>query len=351
MKKIIALVLALVMMLAMFAGCGNTAEQPAADAENQPAAEANKPAANDGALDIGIIATDTTNPFIGWLTSSVKEQADAEGISCQIADAGGNATKQIELMENYIAMGVKAIGIWPLDPNNLYDVIKKAQDNGIKVLVGGSDTGIYDVMMNMDQYNCGEQIAEMGIEWLLKTYSTDGTPEGMTIKPKVIVIKYTGTPDSTNRSNGIIDKITSWGYADVIVAQGESITANEARSVMENMWQQNSDATLIMTYNADSALGVNEYIMGLPGIDLSKMALYSGDTSDAVQELIDMSVNNESIFRGTMAVVGPAINGEQIDLPVATYQALKGLADGTYSWGPRINDTIARYQPAEDTAE
>lgn len=326
MKKAITLILAAAMILAMFAGCGG--------------ADKNK-------LDIGIVATDTTNPFIGWLTGEVKKQAEAEGLTCQIADAAGNATKQIELMENFIAMGVKSIGVWPIDPNNLQDVIKKAQDKGIKVLVGGSDTGIYDVMMNMDQYNCGEQISEMGIEWLLKTFSTDGTEAGLTIRPKVIVIKNTSTIDATNRSNGIIDKITNWGYADVVVAQGESMTASDARAVMENMWQQNSDASLIMTYNADSALGVNEYIMGLSGIDFSKMGLFSGDSSDPIMEIINMSPTNESIFRGTMSIVGPAINGEQIDLPVATYQALRDLANGTYSWGARINDTIAKTYPAE----
>ncbi len=348
MKKVIALTLVLMLALFSLLACTSapavTTEPATAEATETAATEA---PATSNTVDIGLVATDTTNPFIGWLTGEVKKQAEADGLNCQIADAAGNATKQIELMENFIAMGVKAIGIWPLDPNNLQDVIKRAQDQGIKVLVGGTDTGIYDVMMNMDQYNCGEQISEMGIEWLLKTFSTDSTEAGLTIRPKVVIIKYTGTIDSTNRSNGIIDKITNWGHADVVVAQGESINASEARSVMENMWQQNSDACLILTYNADSALGVNEYIMGMAGIDFSKMAIFSGDNSDPIMEIINMSPSDQSIFRGTMSIVGPNINGEQIDLPVATYQALKTLADGTYSWGPRITDTIAKTFPKE----
>lgn len=299
------------------------------------------------AVDIGLCATDTTNPFIGWLTGAVKEQGEAEGLKVQIADAGGSAMRQLEQMENFIAMGVKAIGVWPVDPNNMQDVIRKAQENGVKVLVGGTDTGIYDVMMNMNQYNCGEQIAEMGIEWLLKTFSEDGTPEKLSVKPKVIVIKQTSTIDSTNRSNGIIDKITAWGYADVVVAQGEAMTSAEARTVIENMWQQNSDAQLVLTYNADSALGVNEFLMGLAGLDYSKLAIFSGDNSDPIMEIINMSPSNQSVFRGTMAIVGPSINGEQVDLPVATYQALRNLANGTYSWGPQITDTIAKTYPQQ----
>lgn len=299
------------------------------------------------AVDIGLCATDTTNPFIGWLTGAVKEQGEAEGLTVQIADAGGSAMRQLEQMENFIAMGVKSIGVWPVDPNNMQDVIAKAQANGVKVLVGGTDTGVYDVMMNMNQYNCGEQISEMGIEWLLKTFSTDGTPEKLSVKPKVIVIKQTSTIDSTNRSNGIIDKMTSWGFADVVVAQGESMTSSEARTVIENMWQQNSDAQLVLTYNADSALGVNEFLMGLPGLDFSKLGIFSGDNSDPIMEIINMSPENQSVFRGTISIVGPAINGVQMDLPVATYEALRDLANGTYSWGAQITDTIAKTYPQE----
>ena len=304
-------------------------------------------AASALAVDIGLCVTDTTNPFLGWLSSTIKEMGEAEGLEVQIADAGGSATKQAEQIENFTAMQVKAIGLWPIDPNNVQDAILRAQEAGIKVLVGGTDTGVYDVMMNMNQYNCGEQISEMGIDWLLKTYATDGTADTLTITPKIIIIKNTSTIDATNRSNGIIDKVTNWGYADVIVAQGESMTAADARSVIENMWLQNSDAVLVMTYNADSALGVNEFIMGQPGLDFSKLAVFSGDFSDPIKEIIDMSLTNESVFRGTMQIVGPQINGEQVDLPWATYTALKTLGDGTYTWGAQITDTIRKYVPAE----
>ena len=87
--------------------------------------------------------------------------------------------------------------------------------------------------------------------------------------------------------------------------------------------------------------------MGLPGMDFSKLAIFSGDSSDPIMEVVNMSKNNESVFRGTMAIVGPQINGEQVDLPVATYQALRNLADGTYEWGPQITDTIQKAYPAE----
>ena len=58
MKKVITLILAAAMILSVFAGCGGGAKK--------------------SELDIGIVATDTTNPFIGWLTGEVKKQAEAD---------------------------------------------------------------------------------------------------------------------------------------------------------------------------------------------------------------------------------------------------------------------------------
>ncbi len=297
------------------------------------------------AVDIGYSIPDTTNPFLGWLTTAVKEHAEADGLKVQIADAGNNPVKQIEQIENFIAMNVKVIDIMPIDPNNVQDVIKRAQAKGIKILVAGTDTGVYDVMMNMNQYNCGEQISEMAIDWITKTFSSDGTEMGLpkgAAKKKVIVLKCTETLDMVNRSTGILDKIQKWGYVDVITATAEARTAAGATAVMENMWQQNSDAVAVLCYNADGALGVNEYIMGQPGVDKSKFGVFAGDWSDPIQEVLDLSKENKSVFRGTMQIAGPRLDGKPIDLDIATYTLLKDLSEGKLSYGSVISDAIKK---------
>ncbi len=301
-------------------------------------------------VDIGYCVPDTTNPFLGWLTTEVKKQADAEGIKLQIADAGNNASKQIEQIENFIAMKVKVIDIMPMDPNNVQAVIQKAQKAGIKVLVAGTDTTYYDVMMNMDQFNCGEQIAEMAIDWLVKTYSKDGTEAGLptgAAKKKVLVMKCTETVDMTNRSEGIMAKMTAWGKAEVVVATAEARSTAAATAIMENMWQKNSDAVAVLCYNADGALGVNEYIMGQAGVDKAKFGVFAGDWSPPIQEILDNSASNASVFRGTIQIVGPKVNGEQMPLEKATYMLLKDLYQGKLSYGKNIQDSIQKAYPAK----
>lgn len=302
------------------------------------------------AVDIGYCVPDTTNPFLGWLTTEVKKLADAEGIKLQIADAGLSVSKQIEQIENFIAMKVKVLDIMPIDPNNVQAVIQKAQKAGIKVLVAGTDTTYYDVMMNMNQYNCGEQISEMGIEWLIRTFSSDGKESGMpagSAKKKVLVLKATETVDMNNRSKGLIDKITTWGKVNVVVATAEAKSTAAATAIMENMWQQNKDAVAVLCYNADAALGVNEYIMGQAGVNKSRFGVFAGDWSPPIQEIIDNSASNKSVFRGTMQIVGPKMQGKQVPLEIATWTILRGLYKGTWNQGKSIEDTIQKAYAAK----
>ncbi len=118
-----------------------------------PLMAADKKTLNPAVVDVGFSVPDTTNPFVGWLTQAVKKLAADDGYNVQVADSGGSSAKQMEQLENFIAMKVKVIDLMPVDPNNVQDIIARAQKAGIKVLVAGTDTGVYDMMMNMDQFN------------------------------------------------------------------------------------------------------------------------------------------------------------------------------------------------------
>jgi len=301
-------------------------------------------------VDIGYSVPDTTNPFLGWLTNEVKKLAEADGRHLEIADAGMSPVKQMEQIENFIAMQVKVIDIMPVDPNNVQEIIQRAQSQGIKVLVAGTDTTYYDVMMNMDQHNCGVQIGEMAVEWLTETFSSDGTEAGLPTgasAPKVIVIGATDTVDAKNRTNGITDKLKAWGKANVVVSPTEARTTAGGTSVMETLWLQNPDTVCVLTYNADTAMGVNEYMMGQSGLDRAKFGVFTGDWSPPVQETIDASASGDSVFRGTMQIVGPSLEGKPTPLEVATYTIMKDLAAGKTTYGKWIKDTIKKAYPKQ----
>ncbi len=315
MKKLIALVVAMLMMVSVGTAFADT-------------------------VDVGYCLSDTTNAFIGWLGSSVQALADAGGVNLQIADAGGDSTRQIEQVENFIAMNVKVIALMPIDPEGMVDVIRKAHDAGIKTMIAGADSGaeegVWDCIMNTDQTIWGQKCADLALAW--------AGEQGLE-NPKVIVVKFTASPEAAKRSQGIEDELVNSGKVNVVVASGETQTAAEAKTIIENMWLEHGDANIICTYNADAAVGINEYLMGLNDVDRSKLAIFSCDTSDEVKAMIDASLTDDSVFRGTTSIAGPTIAGEAYPLPDGTFLLMKAFVDGTYDYGMRITDAIANVLP------
>jgi len=301
MKRIFSLILVLVLLLGISA-CTSEAEP-----------------VEDDSFTIGLSMNDMGNPFISFVAGGIEEAAKAEGNMTQLADAAGNVQNQISQIENFITMKVDAIFIFATDPVALADVVTRAHEAGIKIVTAGGNLDGADVVMNVDQFKWGEQSANLMVEWS-KSVFTNTTG-------KVIVLKVTNTSEAAKRSNGIIDTLTNAGF-DVVVAETEALTAAEGRSIIENMWQQNSDAIGIVTYNADTASGANEFIMSLNNVDKSKFAIYSCDTSDAIQALINQSKDNQSVFRGTVGIGGPEIDGKIVGLPEGTYTIISRLIQG-----------------------
>ena len=317
MKRVVSVVLVLAMVLFALVGC---AEKPVSTTETtEPVAAAAEPVSESETKTIGLSMNDLSNPFISYVGEGIKEIAEAAGYEVLTADAASNVQTQITQLENFITMQVDAVFVFATDPVALADTTQKVADAGIKLVTAGGDLAGADVVMNVDQYEWGKASANLMVDWATATF---GETTG-----KVIVIKSTGTSESTKRSNGIIDGLTEAGF-NVVVSETEAISATDARTVMENMWQQNSDAIGAVCYASDGAIGVNEYIMGIASVDKSKFGIFACDTSDAVAELINMSATDESVFRGTMGIGGPTIDGESVDLPSGTFTIIDRLING-----------------------
>lgn len=311
-----------VMLIACNASTPSTAPStvPSTDASEAPATvEPTASADNAESKTIGLSMNDMSNPFISSVADGVKKAAEAAGYKVQIADAASSVQTQITQLENFITMNMNAVFVFATDPVALADTTQKIHDAGIKLVTAGGDLAGADVVMNVDQYEWGKACAGLMTDWATTTF---GETTG-----KVIVLKSTTTSESTKRSNGIIDGLKAAGF-NVVVSETEAILSTEARTVMENMWQQNSDAIGAVCYASDGAIGVNEYIMGLATVDKSKFGVFGCDSSDAIVELINMSATNESVFRGAIGIGGPTVDGQTVELPAGIFTIIDRLVNG-----------------------
>ena len=131
MKKLLALLLAVVMVFSLVA-CGGGEKK------------------GDDKFEIVVVPKDSSNPWFVRMDTGVKEYAEAHP-ELNVYQKGTDqidATLQAQLVEDLIAQGVDAICVVPVDIQSIDPVLKKAKDAGIVVIAheGSALTNVdYDI--------------------------------------------------------------------------------------------------------------------------------------------------------------------------------------------------------------
>lgn len=153
MKRFLALMLAIMLVLALFA-CGSPAssdkaaggdaagaEKPAAEGKKADGAKASADAPGkksgkpESEWKIAIVPKDSTNAWFVRMEEGVKQYAADTGLNAfQKGPAKTDAAMQVQVIQDLIAQGVDAIGVVPVDPAALEPVLGEALDSGIVVI-------------------------------------------------------------------------------------------------------------------------------------------------------------------------------------------------------------------------
>ena len=172
MKKLIALLLAVAMVLCLVACASKTTETSAASTSTSAAAStstaasasaasssaastsasASTSAASSAAAqdwEIVVVPKDSSNPWFVRMDTGVKEYAEKTGLNCyQKGTDEIDATKQAQLVEDLIAQGVDALCVVPVDIESMDATLAKAKEAGIVVITheGSALTNVdYDI--------------------------------------------------------------------------------------------------------------------------------------------------------------------------------------------------------------
>lgn len=286
-------------LLAVFAGAGlllaACAGTPAAPADQSaPASDATAapaPAAGE-ALRVGYAVPDASNPFLSNLTKSVGEYFAPDNVEVLVADAQGDATKQISQIENFTTMGVDAVIVMAIDPKGVTSVIEDAQKAGVKVMVAGGDTGSYDAIMHTDQKAMGAMIAQMACDFIAATF-----PDAAEGSVEVGIIENRDTPEANQRSDGIATVATLCPQATVAGVVGGAPTITVGATSAENLLTAHPNIKLILAYNDAQGLGASQTVAAMSTIDPAQFAIFGADnTPDALAAI----KSGDSVFRGTV---------------------------------------------------
>ena len=112
MKKILALLLALSMLLCL-AACAGTTTAKTEETKTETAK-------SDKDYEIVVVPKDASNPWFVRMDTGVKEYAAETGLNVyQKGTDVIDATKQAQLVQDLIAQGVDAICVVPVSPESL----------------------------------------------------------------------------------------------------------------------------------------------------------------------------------------------------------------------------------------
>jgi len=122
MKKVLSSILALGLMVSSIAGCGSTSTSKT---DTGKASSKNL---------IGVAMP--TQSLQRWNQdgANMKSQLEAKGYKVELQYANNDVNTQTQQLENMITKGCKVLVIASIDGSALTDVLKKAADNGVKVI-------------------------------------------------------------------------------------------------------------------------------------------------------------------------------------------------------------------------
>ncbi len=262
MKKIrlIGLIVALTMVVAMLAACAPAAPAPApeAPAAEEPAAE--EPAAEEPAQKF---VFGLSNAWIGseWrsqMLANFQQACDELGIAYEVEHADTDVPGQIAQINNLIAKGVDAIIINPADIAALKPVMDEATAQGIVVIIIDAEIPGDDhvnVVINQSEW------AAISARWLVEKLGGEGD---------IVTIEgYLGHPANEYRMEGVAEVLAAnpginlvgedTGQWDPATAQRVAASFIAANPGLDGIWTQDGMAEGTLLAVEASGLAYEEW--------------------------------------------------------------------------------------------
>ena len=306
MKKILALILALVMSLSLVAcGGSKTEETPAEDTKTEAPAET--PAED---IEIAVVLKTLASEYWGYVKNGCDAAAEELGIKVTVVGPGAESDieGQVSMIEQQIGAGVDAIVCAPNDAGAAGNALQAALDQGIPVLAVDTNVGIEGQTSFVGTMN--DEAAYQGGIWAIDTLGTD---------IKAVVIYGQEGDNTSNLRRAGYEKACEEKGVEVLAALSGNNTTDGATKTMEDMissfgdeidvvFCQNDD-TAVGAMNACKSAGISDItIVGFDGNKSAVELIMAGETVKATVAQQPYAMGYE-VVKAALA----AINGETVD--------------------------------------
>ena len=282
MKKILAMLIAVMMVLTMCAAIAETT----GDTEGVQASPEFYAGADMSVLEgkkLGITIQSLQNAYwAGVMTALEKILTDAGAEYTLVACDDSSAT-QIGQIENFISSGCDLIMAHPSDAAAIEDVCAQAREAGIKVMCWDDPMENTDANWILDNHYLGNAIGQLAGQFINEHYDADN-------KAEVIVIGYPQTKVLLEREEGIMEGLAEVADGNYeIIANQAGIIASDVQTAVETTLQAHPDAKVVAGIGAGAMIGADEALnIATEGVIPEDMGVFTTDvTKQQLEQLMD----------------------------------------------------------------
>ncbi len=311
MKKTLAILLTLVMLVGMLAGCGGAAEKPAAEGKN---------------IKIALITMDRVDQH--WVTLEAGAMKAAAELGVEVVNMSPNAkddAQQIEQINNAVSAGCQAIVVAANGPDAVSSALKEAVAAGVKLVYVDSPANVdAEATFSTDNKAAGTTAGE--------TLIAELEAKGITAGSIGIVNVNAATASTVAREEGFRAAFEGKGYTLLETQYGEGDAA-KSQAIAENYITQGvvgifgcNEGATNGSGNAAKASGADVIVVGFDKSDAILGLIEDGFILGAMAQNPDV-MGYEGIKAAVAAVNGEALGGAVTDTGVSVLRKTGGAAE------------------------
>ena len=305
------------------------------------AASCNRPArdAADAKPTVALVLKTLNHPFFVDMRRGAQEAADRLGVTLQVqaAEREIDVEKQMQIVENLIQTGIKALCITPSGSREIISALVKASSANIPIIVvdtrldaaAAAAAGVAPkTFVGSDNYEGGRLAGEYAAR------ITGG-------KARVGILEgIPGHETGDSRLRGFRDAVAGQSGIAIVASQPANWERDQGFNVFQNMLQAHQDIDTVFAASDLMALGAIEAIaaagktgkirvIGFDALDDAKKAIAAG-TMEASVAQFPAEMGRVAVESAVKAIRGEALSGDaMVKLEMVTRQnVLPGLKPG-----------------------
>ena len=261
--------------------------------------------------------------FLTVLRNGIQSHADANGIQVQIEDAQNDVAKQLDQINNFIASGVDAIVVNPVDTSATQAMSDAAAAAGVPLVYVNRQPVNLDALPDNQAFVASNEVDSGTLETIALCDNWAG--EGKTEVNIYVLQGELSNQAAVQRTQDIYDVIEA-GKCKVKVNVIDQQTANwsrdQAQNLMTNWLSTGAAFDGVISNNDEMAIGAIQ-AMKAAGIDMASVQVGGVDaTQDALAAMqagdLDVTVfqNAKAQGEGALNAAVALAKGEAVDQTV-----------------------------------